>query len=426
MNFRGLGPGGFSIITLAASQSTRMFTTSNGEWRGGGNAVQRETKTQRITAWPVRSGVGRGSGSLFASPLSSMLPSQTTLPAWTKGNAFVGFIRHAPATAPPSLPKPSTAASSLSTIRPLVGVRRATSLSEGYVAPSLSATAKGLVPAAGGEECGDVCVICLNRLPLAEEDESLPSSSFSSAAACAASTPTELRKLPCGHVFHRRCVDRWLLPIHECSTETRRCPTCRRPIGSPSSSSSASALLQRQEDGHDRQAAAASKATPCTAAAAAAADDDDDAGMVEDVDNYHGENYHQDGSDSGDDNEDEYDDYKYDHKGHIHSSEVNDGGGGGAEVPHQHQKGGGQYYEYEQYDLEVEDEEYDDYGYDHDGRVPSSVAAAAAAAIYPLQLSASEASSAARRAEVLMCGGIPEWAFDLAGSALVTAAGGGD
>mmetsp|Transcript_22118 Transcript_22118/g.37388 ORF Transcript_22118/g.37388 Transcript_22118/m.37388 type:complete len:222 (+) Transcript_22118:564-1229(+) len=132
--------------------------------------------------------------------------------------ASFGFTRnsHAPATAPPSLPKPSTAASSLSTIRPLVGVRRATSLSEGYVAPSLSATAKGLVPAAGGEECGDVCVICLNRLPLAEEDESLPSSSFSSAAACAASTPTELRKLPCGHVFHRRCVDRWLLPIHEC------------------------------------------------------------------------------------------------------------------------------------------------------------------------------------------------------------------
>jgi len=169
--------------------------------------VQRETKTQRITAWPVRSGVGRGSGSLFASPLSSMLPSQTTLPAWTKGNAFVGFIRHAPATAPPSLPKPSTAASSLSTIRPLVGVRRATSLSEGYVAPSLSATARGLVPAAGGEECGDVCVICLNRLPLAEEDESLPSSSFSSAAACAASTPTELRvsKTECSFLLLFRC-----------------------------------------------------------------------------------------------------------------------------------------------------------------------------------------------------------------------------
>nr|CAD1835692.1 unnamed protein product [Ananas comosus var. bracteatus] len=51
-------------------------------------------------------------------------------------------------------------------------------------------------------EAGEECCVCLSRFG---EDEAT-------------------RELPCRHLFHRACVDRWLLSCR------RTCPLCRVPI----------------------------------------------------------------------------------------------------------------------------------------------------------------------------------------------------
>lgn len=53
-------------------------------------------------------------------------------------------------------------------------------------------------------EAGEECCVCLSRFE--EEDEAT-------------------RELPCRHLFHRACVDRWLL-----LSRRRTCPLCRVPI----------------------------------------------------------------------------------------------------------------------------------------------------------------------------------------------------
>ena len=35
--------------------------------------------------------------------------------------------------------------------------------------------------------------------------------------------PVQLTRLPCGHVHHRDCAERWL-------SSNNSCPTCRRPV----------------------------------------------------------------------------------------------------------------------------------------------------------------------------------------------------
>eukprot|EP00941_MAST-03F_sp_MAST-3F-sp1_P005579 g5579.t1 len=40
-----------------------------------------------------------------------------------------------------------------------------------------------------------------------------------------------LRQLPCKHIFHRKCVDRWLLGKHSClNTRTTNCPICKEDV----------------------------------------------------------------------------------------------------------------------------------------------------------------------------------------------------
>ncbi|KAJ1693914.1 hypothetical protein LUZ63_010612 [Rhynchospora breviuscula] len=57
--------------------------------------------------------------------------------------------------------------------------------------------------AGSGKDCNECCV-CLSSIK------------------CSDTT----RRLPCGHSFHKNCVDRWLLGLRQ-----KTCPLCRLPIG---------------------------------------------------------------------------------------------------------------------------------------------------------------------------------------------------
>jgi hypothetical protein len=85
---RGLG--NVSITTLVAAQSTRMFSTSDRDWIGGGRETNKRTNLRALRTGAVGP-PHAGPSPLFVPPFMT-LPSQT-LPPWTKGNAFVGFIR---------------------------------------------------------------------------------------------------------------------------------------------------------------------------------------------------------------------------------------------------------------------------------------------------------------------------------------------
>ena len=65
----------------------------------------------------------------------------------------------------------------------------------------------------------------------------------------------ELRRLPCGHFFHRECVDRWVLAKRTDATRSSRpqivCPLCHQDVysvtsaWSPSAAARAAAIANR-------------------------------------------------------------------------------------------------------------------------------------------------------------------------------------
>mmetsp|Transcript_54396 Transcript_54396/g.158004 ORF Transcript_54396/g.158004 Transcript_54396/m.158004 type:complete len:168 (-) Transcript_54396:357-860(-) len=59
--------------------------------------------------------------------------------------------------------------------------------------------------ACGGRDAGDMCCICLEALSACEQ----------------------VRRLRCGHDFHRQCIDEWLF---RGQGRIRSCPKCRRPV----------------------------------------------------------------------------------------------------------------------------------------------------------------------------------------------------
>ncbi|RCV32719.1 hypothetical protein SETIT_7G025900v2 [Setaria italica] len=72
-----------------------------------------------------------------------------------------------------------------------------------YISKMLCIKARSEATPAGGEDGGgcaaEECRVCLSRIRVGEAT----------------------RRLPCRHVFHRDCVDRWLLSCK------RTCPLCR-------------------------------------------------------------------------------------------------------------------------------------------------------------------------------------------------------
>lgn len=71
---------------------------------------------------------------------------------------------------------------------------------------------EGTAGTSGDEDCGPSCSICLTE--------------FADGAV--------MRRLPCGHDFHRRCVDKWL-------QQNKRCPLCMHPVDEPTPTSALSA-----------------------------------------------------------------------------------------------------------------------------------------------------------------------------------------
>lgn len=60
----------------------------------------------------------------------------------------------------------------------------------------------------------------------------------------------ELRVLPCGHVYHKLCVDRWFLGTYSgYEIHTNRCPVCKmNPKAAPSSTTSGSCSSSTTSD----------------------------------------------------------------------------------------------------------------------------------------------------------------------------------
>jgi len=65
----------------------------------------------------------------------------------------------------------------------------------------------------------DTCSICLDPISLCPTPPPIEASD--------AQSTVEVRKLQCGHAFHRECVDVWLVE------HAPSCPLCRKPLNSP-------------------------------------------------------------------------------------------------------------------------------------------------------------------------------------------------